>query len=241
MNTFVKIKQIAAFSRLDAATERSLAILAQAGDVDARRQLVEANLSWVVSSACRFKRRGIDNTTFDDLVSEGTLGLYKALDKFDPYRGNRFSTYALPWVRVKMRHVLMVANNDSAICVPLEGGITAGHGEIDNNQTWADYLEDKSPTPEERTESNRHAAAVRQVLCELAPRLSSRDRDLIMSRLTLDEDIQDSLETVGKRYGVSRERARQCERRLKKLLRMHCRKLRQGYVDGIFWERNARK
>lgn len=69
---------------------------AQAGDVDARNQLVEANLRLVVSVAKPYRGKGLG---FRDLIQEGNIGLMKAVTKFDADSGNAFSTYATWWVR----------------------------------------------------------------------------------------------------------------------------------------------
>jgi RNA polymerase sigma-32 factor len=86
--------------RLDAETERGLVVAAQAGDALARRRLIEANLRLVLGLAMKLRRYGVPVA---ELMSEGTLGLCEALDRFDVERKLRFSTYAAAWVRA---HVL---------------------------------------------------------------------------------------------------------------------------------------
>jgi len=68
----------------------------QAGNEAARQEFIERNLKLVVSLAGRYRARGVD---FADLVHEGNLGLMRAVDKFDPEMGYRFSTYAAWWIR----------------------------------------------------------------------------------------------------------------------------------------------
>ncbi len=87
--------------------ERDLARLVAAGDENARRALIEANLRLVVSMARRYQGLGLP---FPDLVQEGTVGLIQAVDRFDWRRGRRFSTYAAWWIRQSIRRAL---TNDS--------------------------------------------------------------------------------------------------------------------------------
>ncbi|MFQ5827832.1 MAG: RNA polymerase sigma factor RpoD/SigA [Candidatus Methylomirabilia bacterium] len=76
--------------------ERDLALRAQAGDAHAERRMVEANLRLVFKIAKRYVNRGLP---LPDLIEEGNLGLLRAVQKFRPDRGTRFSTYATWWIR----------------------------------------------------------------------------------------------------------------------------------------------
>lgn len=81
---------------LDVQTERDLAIRAGKGDAAAKDELVQANLRLVVKIAKKYINRGLN---FLDLIAEGNLGLYHALNKYDVSRGFRFATYATWWIR----------------------------------------------------------------------------------------------------------------------------------------------
>jgi RNA polymerase primary sigma factor len=81
---------------LDAGEERDLSRRAREGDRMARRRLIESNLRLVISIAKKYRGRGVP---FEDLIQEGNAGLIRAVEKFDPEMGNRFSTYATWWIR----------------------------------------------------------------------------------------------------------------------------------------------
>jgi RNA polymerase primary sigma factor len=81
---------------LDAGEERDLSRRTHRGDKDARRRLIESNLRLVISIAKKYRGRGVP---FEDLIQEGNAGLIRAVEKFDPEMGNRFSTYATWWIR----------------------------------------------------------------------------------------------------------------------------------------------
>ncbi len=81
---------------LDAAEEKDLSRRAHQGDQRARRKLIESNLRLVISIAKKYRGRGV---MFEDLIQEGNAGLIRAVEKFDPNMGNRFSTYATWWIR----------------------------------------------------------------------------------------------------------------------------------------------
>ena len=81
---------------LDADEEKVLARRIRGGDMSARQKLIESNLRLVISIAKKYRGRGV---AFEDLIQEGNAGLIRAVEKFDPEMGNRFSTYATWWIR----------------------------------------------------------------------------------------------------------------------------------------------
>src|SRR5207244_1516033 len=81
---------------LSAAEEVRLAKRIEQGDMAARERMIESNLRLVLTLARSFRGRGVP---FADLVQEGTVGLVRAVERFDYHRGNKFSTYAVWWIR----------------------------------------------------------------------------------------------------------------------------------------------
>jgi RNA polymerase primary sigma factor len=98
---------------LDADEEKDLSRRAHRGDLRARQRLIECNLRLVISIAKKYRGRGV---AFEDLIQEGNAGLIRAVEKFDPEMGNRFSTYATWWIRQAVTRA--VADNARTVRLP---------------------------------------------------------------------------------------------------------------------------
>jgi RNA polymerase nonessential primary-like sigma factor len=108
------LNEIGASRLLTAAEEVSLARLAQGGDNAARQRMIVCNLRLVVKIARRYLNRGLPLL---DLIEEGNLGLIRAVEKFDPERGFRFSTYATWWIRQTIERAIM--NQTRTVRLPI--------------------------------------------------------------------------------------------------------------------------
>ncbi len=97
------LEDIAKVDLLTAAQEVKLAKRIERGDRRAKQEMVEANLRLVVSIAKKYRRQGLP---FFDLIQEGTIGLVRAVEKFDHRRGFKFSTYATWWIRQAVTRAL---------------------------------------------------------------------------------------------------------------------------------------
>lgn len=112
--TQLYLREIGATPLLTPTQELALTRAVKSGDFAARQHMIEANLRLVVSIAKHYQHRGI---LLDDLIEEGNLGLIHALEKFDPERGFRFSTYATWWIRQNVERAIM--NQSRTIRLPV--------------------------------------------------------------------------------------------------------------------------
>lgn len=108
------LKEIGHTDLLTAEEEITLATRVQKNDLKARNQMIEANLRLVVKIARRYFHSGVG---LDDLISEGNLGLIRAVEKFDPTLGFRFSTYAVWWIKQNIERYIM--NYGQIIRIPI--------------------------------------------------------------------------------------------------------------------------
>ena len=112
--TRLYLSEIGASPLLTADEEKKFARLAKKGDESARQRMIESNLRLVVKISRRYINRGLPLL---DLIEEGNLGLIHAVEKFDPERGFRFSTYATWWIRQTIERAIM--NQSGSVRLPI--------------------------------------------------------------------------------------------------------------------------
>jgi RNA polymerase primary sigma factor len=115
------LNEISKFKTLSREEEHELGIKARAGDAEAMNKLIQSNLKFVVKIASRYQNRGL---SLSELISEGNIGLIKAIEKFDPDKDIKLISYAIWWI--KQRIMQAVSEKSSLIRVPL-GKSSAAH------------------------------------------------------------------------------------------------------------------
>lgn len=194
----------------------------------ARDELVRRNLGLVLSVIQRHRRGGVP---LDDLVQEGNLGLIRAVEKFDPGAGTRFSTYATWWIRAYVGRYLKGARSavrprSGTVALP-DFSLDAPLGE-DGDTTFLERLADQGPGPEDACLSSGADRRVRESLQKVRARVGELGWDIIHSRL--GREAPDTLEQIGRRWGVSRERVRQVELSTRRILERYLERARDADV-----------
>ena len=247
----IYLREIGQTPLLTATEEGELARRIQAGDSEARSRMIQANLRLVVKIAHDYANFGLP---MSDLISEGNIGLIKAVERFDPEKGSKLSTYAAWWIKQSIKRAL--ANQSKTIRLPVhivdkiakvrrlaasmseelgreptdaelaqEIGISASKlsqlrtvslrpasldapaSEEDGKELGETVSDLEAQNPlEQLSESN-----LLDELAEVLGVLDPRERRIVAARFGLEGEEPKTLEVVGRKFGVTRERIRQLQ------------------------------
>ncbi|MGB7748635.1 MAG: sigma-70 family RNA polymerase sigma factor [Verrucomicrobiia bacterium] len=256
------LREIGQVKLLTPQEEIQLAARIKKGDKKAREQMIKANLRLVVKIARDYEGIGLPLL---DLISEGNIGLMKAVERFDPKKGGKLSTYGSWWIKQSIKRAL--ANQSKTIRLPVHlvdkiskmrrlamrlqeelgreptdeeladeldvtplrvrqmrlaairpASLDAPIGDEDSNN-FSDVVEDENAaTPYEDLEDK----TVTGMLQEMVKHLDARESTILRYRFGLDGGTEKTLEEVGAKFGVTRERVRQIQnlalRKLRKMI-----------------------
>jgi RNA polymerase primary sigma factor len=190
-----------------------------------------SNLPFVVAVAKKFAGRG---ARLDDLIQEGNVGLMKAIEHFDPKKNVRFATYAVWWIRAYITRYLKdnrsqvrggeherMAMSDFSLDTPLDD---------ESETTYLDRIEDHAPAPDLSFMRLERDEEVSQALLRVKRRLGDLGWDILQERLTQEKPR--TLEELGERWGVSRERVRQVELKTKSFLARYLESMNEDQEVG---------
>jgi RNA polymerase sigma factor (sigma-70 family) len=211
------LRQMGSRPQLTREEEYALARRARKGDERARETLATSNLAFVVSVAKKFSHRG---ARLDDLVQEGNVGLMKAIEHFDPKKNVRFATYAVWWIRAYITRYLkdnrsQVRGGESERGSMVDFSLDVTIDE-DGETTFLERLEEPSAGPQDSFIGKEQDDEVQAALAKVKKRIGDLGWDIVQERLTQDKPR--TLEELGQRWGVSRERVRQVELKTKHFL-----------------------
>jgi RNA polymerase primary sigma factor len=261
------LKEIGQTPLLTIEEENALAARIKKGDKAARERMIKANLRLVVKIARDYEGYGVPLL---DLISEGNIGLMKGVERFDPTKGAKLSTYSAWWIKQAIKRAL--ANQGKTIRLPVHVvdklfhirraearlqeafGREASDEEIaseldttpdkirelrtasqrpasleaplgyDSDNRVADVVADENAEdPYSELEGKANTAMLRQVMKDLDP----REVTILRYRFGLDGDDEKTLEEVGRKFGLTRERIRQIQEIALKKLRKKIEKLEQ--------------
>ena len=260
------ISEINRFSILKADEEFELAVrFKKYNDMEAAEKLVVSNLRFVVKIAYKYRSYGVNLT---DLIQEGNIGLMHAVKKFDPYKGFRFLSYAVWWVRAYIQNFIIkswslikigttqnqrklffklsevrkkletiahknpdfseiaesmgmredevqemgirMKNRDISLNTSLEGG--------DESRAMIDYLTYDGEDQEKMLIRKEEGSLAYRDIAGALTKLNERETYIITNRVMADNP--ETLQEIGNRYNITRERARQLEKQALKKLRL---------------------
>jgi RNA polymerase primary sigma factor len=256
------LREVGQVKLLTPAEEIALAARIKKGDKRAREHMIKANLRLVVKIARDYEGIGLPLL---DLISEGNIGLMKAVERFDPAKGGKLSTYASWWIKQSIKRAL--ANQSKTIRLPVHlvdkiskmrrtamklqeefgreptdeelaeemqttparvaamrmasirpTSLDAPIGDDDSN-SYSEIVQDENAIdPYENLEDK----TVNGMLEEMVTKLDSREATILRFRFGLDGGNEKTLEEVGEKFGVTRERVRQIQnialRKLRKMI-----------------------
>ena len=246
------------------------------GNIEAAYKLVTSNLRLVVMIAREYQR-ALRNLL--DLIQEGNIGLMEAVKNFDPYRGVRFPSYAVWWIRAYIIRYIMndwrmvkigTTQAQRKLFFNLQKekerleaeGIAPGpkllaqrlnvkedeviemeqrlsHRDLstdvpmgeDEEGTLLNFLPDEKETPEERVAEAEYRQALSEKMEQFADTLKDKELIIFRERLLSEEPL--TLREIGERYGISRERVRQIEERVKRKLKAYLNKEFKDLKDPV--------
>ena len=192
---------------LDANAERELLIKSKSGDISARNKIVESNLRFVFYIARRFRGRGV---AMSDLISEGNIGLMKAIERFDMSKDVKFITYAVFWVKERM--MSSIKANSSRI----DSSLLDDFKDADSNDDCNNLIKDKVNDVEDEETSHSREDLLDGLMCVL----NDKEKKIMEFSYGLCGNKEMSFQEIGKKYHISSERVRQIKLRSLDKIRM---------------------
>lgn len=194
------------YKPLTKAKERRLLKKCKKGNLKAKNEILEANLRFVFDIAKHYTGRGVP---ISELISDGNMGLLRAIDKFDESKDVKFISYAVWWIRqamlesIKKRNAISFVeiepntDNDSSMDKKL---IEDDEDDVSFNNDFSNENDEKS---REVTENQRN------IITSLIDTLSDRERDIVENYYGINDKKELTLTDIGKKYNLSSERVRQ--------------------------------
>ena len=194
------------YKPLTKAKERRLLKKCKKGNLKAKNEILEANLRFVFDIAKHYTGRGVP---ISELISDGNIGLLRAIEKFDESKDVKFISYAVWWIRqamlesIKRRNAINFVeiepntDNDSSMDKKL---IEDDEDDVSFNNDFSNENDEKSIEVSENQ---------RNIITSLIGTLSDRERDIVENYYGINDKKELTLTDIGKKYNLSSERVRQ--------------------------------
>lgn len=208
-------QELRRFSPISREKEKELMIKTKSGDVEARNEIITANLRFVFDIAKKYRGHGVD---IADLISEGNKGLLKAIDKYDTTKDVKFFTYAVWWIRQHMMQVIEDKRSSNKNEVNFDDEFPTENQVIENVSIQDDedqdfYYDGKDIADiSENTvyEINEEYSQKQFVVQKLLATLDERERLVVMKYFGMEKDDDGhKLEEISNEMNLSTERVRQ--------------------------------
>ena len=198
--------------------ELTLLAEAQAGDIRSRNRIIESNIRFAMQVARQYQGSGLP---IEDLIGFANMGLFEAVERFDPSKNVKFTTFAIWYVRAELQKAL----NDLSRVVRIPSHKTATEdystksistpiGEDENKETWADRH-----LAAESGKSTRDITDLRFDLQRALAQLPTSQREALTRNYGIDREYAQSMEQIADELNITSERARQLVRQAEKTMK----------------------
>ena len=194
------------YKPLTKAKERRLLKKCKKGNLKAKNEILEANLKFVFDIAKHYTGRGV---SISELISDGNMGLLKAIDKFDESKDVKFISYAVWWIRQSMLESIKKRNAISFVEIEpnIDNDSSMDKKLIEDDEDDASFNNDFSNENDEK--SREVTDNQRNIIKNLIGTLSDRERDIVENYYGINDKKELTLTDIGKKYNLSSERVRQ--------------------------------
>ena len=196
------------YKPLTKAKEKRLLKLSRKGNLKAKNELLEANLKFVFDIAKHYTGRGL---SISELISEGNMGLLRAVDKFDEEKDVKFISYAVWWIKQGMLEAIRKKRLITLVEIdPTESNDSIFERKIaDDEDETMGGISDVGFSDEAEERKKELGANQREVIGKLLNSLNTREKEIIEHYYGLSNKRELTLNEIGKKYNLSSERVRQ--------------------------------
>ena len=194
------------YKPLTKAKERRLLKKCKKGNLKAKNEILEANLRFVFDIAKHYTGRGVP---ISELISDGNMGLLRAIEKFDESKDVKFISYAVWWIRQAMLESIKKRNSISFVEIEPNTDNDASMDKklIEDDEDDVSFNNDFSNENDEK--SREVTENQRNIITSLIDTLSDRERDIVENYYGINDKKELTLTDIGKKYNLSSERVRQ--------------------------------